>query len=485
MRPRVAGTWTGVGVAVAFGLLADAAIRVPPGLALTLGTWLAAGAIAWFARPRPRAWPFLAGAVVVGAFLALRTSPVLLGLDLLGATALLCVAASFCRSGAPARTTTRSYLVRAAITPLEALPDGVSSLAGPPARELSGRASARAIARAAILIVPIAAILAILLGSADPVFKRYVYAPTIQPEIWPLHLFATLLGAVSLATLVAISLRGPTATDAAAQRSLSAGWVRTAEWVALLGVVDALFAVFVAIQFAVFFGGRTRVLQDEGLTYAQYARGGFWQLLGAAAIGGSVLAFAWHALPRPASSRTRRLFLGLGLTLVALVGVVLVSAFQRLAMYEDAYGLTQLRILVHTTIVGLAVLFACVVVALLRWRASWLPTAGVAIVTVAVLSLNIINIDARIAAGNIERAAQGHRLDTGTLSQLSPDAIPTMFDALDTLPAADRAAVQGILACRARDLAEAPPSGWAGSNRSRSRAETALASLPPTACRGA
>jgi Domain of unknown function (DUF4173) len=350
VSPRLAGTWAGVAVAVAFGLLADAATRVPPGIALTLGTWLAAGAIAWFARPRPRAWPFLAGAIVLGAFFSLRASSLLLGLDLLGATALLCVAASFGQGGAPSRTTARSYLIRAAFTPVEALPDGISSLVGPPARELSGRASPRAIARAAVLILPVAAVLAILLGSADPVFKRYVHAPTIQPDVWPLHLVATIVGAVALGTLVAISRRYSTVVDAAAQRSLSAGWVRPPEWIGLLVVVDALFAIFVVIQFAVFFGGRTRVLEEAGLTYAQYARGGFWQLLGAAAIAGSVLVFSWHSLPRPASRRTRRLFLVLALTLVALVGVVLVSAFRRLTLYEDAYGLTQLRILVHTTI---------------------------------------------------------------------------------------------------------------------------------------
>jgi hypothetical protein len=482
VRPRLAGTWAGVAVAVAFGLLADAATRVPPGLALTLGTWLAAGAIVLFARPRPRAWAFLAGAVVLGTFFSLRTSPLLLGLDLLGAAALLCVGASFGQGGAPGRTTTRSYLARAAFAPLEALPDGISSLAGPPARELSGRASPRAIARATVLILPVAAVLAILLGSADPVFKRYVHAPAVGPDVWPLHLLATLVGVVSLATLVAISLRRSTVVDAAAQRSLSGSWVRPVEWVGLLLVVDALFAIFVVIQFAVFFGGRTRVLQEQGLTYAEYARGGFWQLLGAAAIAGSVLAFAWHALPRPASSRVRSLFLVLAFTLVALVGVVLVSAFRRLMLYEDAYGLTQLRILVHATIVGLALLFVCVVVALARWRSSWLPSAAVAIVTVAVVALNVWNVDAQVAASNIDRAVRGHGVDASTLSQLSFDAVPAMVDAIGTLPAADRAAVEGILACRAGDLGDAPPTGWAGANRARSEAREALATLELPHC---
>ena len=482
VRTRVAGTWAGVVVAIAFGLLADAAIRVPPGLALTLGTWLAALAIAWFSRPRPRAWPFLAGAVALGTCFSLRTSPVLLVLDLLGATASLCVAASFARSGDPARTTSRSYLMRGAASPFEALPDGISSLVGPPARELSGRASPRAIARAVLVIVPVSAAVAVLLGSADPVFRRYVHAPSIQPDLWPLHVVAVLIGAISLATLVAISLRRSATVDGAAQRSLSATWARTAEWAGLLVAIDVLFAIFVAIQFTVFFGGRTHVLQQAGLTYAEYARSGFWQLLGAAGIAGSALAFAWHALPRPTPASTRRLFLALGVTLVALVGVVLVSAFKRLTLYEDAYGLTHLRILVQTTIVGLAAMAACVVIALVRWRASWLPTAAVAIITVAVMSLNVVNIDARIASSNIERALVGDGIDPETLSQLSPDAVPVMVGALGTLSEPDRAAVSQVLACDAADLADEPAPGWAGANRSRLAAERALATVALPDC---
>jgi hypothetical protein len=225
-------------------------------------------------------------------------------------------------------------------------------------------------------------------------------------------------------------------------------------------------------------------LQAEGLTYAEYARSGFWQLLGAAAIGGAALAFAWHALPRPASRRVRRLFLVLGITLVALVGVVLVSAFRRLTLYEDAYGLTYLRVLVQTTIVGLGALFACVIVGLVRWRASWLPTAAVAIVTIAVVALNVANIDARIATSNIERAMRDDRIDAQTLTDLSTDAVPAMVDSLDRLSPAARSDVANILACDRATLEAAPSTGWAGLNRSRTVALDALATVTLPPCDG-
>ena len=51
-----------------------------------------------------------------------------------------------------------------------------------------------------------------------------------------------------------------------------------------LGVLDALFLAFVAVQATVLFGGHAHVLETEGLTYAEYARQGFWQLLWVSAL---------------------------------------------------------------------------------------------------------------------------------------------------------------------------------------------------------
>ena len=56
------------------------------------------------------------------------------------------------------------------------------------------------------------------------------------------------------------------------------------EWAVPLGVLDALFLAFVAVQATVLFGGHRHVLETEGLTYAEYARQGFWQLLWVSAL---------------------------------------------------------------------------------------------------------------------------------------------------------------------------------------------------------
>src|SRR5207237_8333932 len=52
----------------------------------------------------------------------------------------------------------------------------------------------------------------------------------------------------------------------------------------VLGALDALFAAFVAVQFRSAFGGAAFVERTTGLTYAAYARRGFFELVVVAAL---------------------------------------------------------------------------------------------------------------------------------------------------------------------------------------------------------
>lgn len=481
--PRVRGTWAGLALALGFGILADAAVGAPPGVAMTLGCCVAVVAIQMLAKPRRATVPFLAAGVVLGGFFVVRASSTLAVLDLIGVVALLFAATSFGRSGDPAATTFRSYAMRATLAPFGAVPDGARSLTDTPSDAFSGhRTSLATVARLIMLVVPVALLLVLLFGTADPVFRRYVLTPLrFDPSSWPSHVLEVGAGAVALATLVAATRRTSPVGDAA-QQWLRVGWAGPLEWASLLVVVDALFAIFVAIQFTVFFGGRTRVLSEEGLTYAEYARSGFWQLLAAAGVAGGVLVFAWLALPRPSLVRARRTFLGLSLTLLGMVLVVLVSAYQRLSLYEEAYGFTPLRVLVHTTFVSLAALFACTIVALVRGRASWLPAAAVVIATVALIGVNVLNLDAFIARENLARAAGGAELDVAELWFLSADAVHPAIEARSALGDFDRERVDGFLSCMRDRLIAQEEAGWAGVNLSRASALAELRELTLPGC---
>lgn len=130
----------------------------------------------------------------------------------------------------------------------------------------------------------------------------------------------------------------------------------------VLGALLALYAVFCAVQFTFLFAGAGL---PAGYTYAQYARQGFFQLLAVAlinfAVFGVVLTYA--------RTRTRALTVML-VALLAATGVMLASAFVRLALYIVAYGLTWLR---FSSMAFIGLLAVVIVLALVRLREERLP----------------------------------------------------------------------------------------------------------------
>ncbi|HEX8084586.1 MAG TPA: DUF4173 domain-containing protein [Solirubrobacteraceae bacterium] len=193
--------------------------------------------------------------------------------------------------------------------------------------------------------------------------------------------------------------------------------LRTAEWAIPLAALDLLFAAFVAVQLTVLFGGDDRVLQTAGLTYAEYAREGYGQLLVAALL---TLALVGGALRW--ASGDRRLLRALLAVLCLLTGVVLASALHRLDLYQDAFGATRLRVTATATLLWLGAILALVVAALALDRTSFLPRTSLLTTVVAGLAFAAWNPDLRIAERNLARASP----DRAYLRTLSADARPAL-----------------------------------------------------------
>jgi hypothetical protein len=251
--------------------------------------------------------------------------------------------------------------------------------------------------------------------------------------------------------------------------------LRRWEWAMPLVILDVLFASFVAVQLTVLFGGRRHVLSTAGLTYAQYARQGFWQLLTVTALTLALVAVAVRKAARTneADRTIVRALLG---TLCVLALVIVASAIHRMSVYEQAYGFTRLRVFVIGTEFWLGAVLILVLGAGIRMSGSWLPQAVLASAVVAMLTLAVINPDAYIAKHNVDRYERTGQIDPAYLATLSADAFP----ALDRLPAALRA-------CALRDLAPAlratPADPWYEFNLDRSRARSVLAHYPVGPCR--
>ncbi|MGE5221429.1 MAG: DUF4153 domain-containing protein [Omnitrophica WOR_2 bacterium] len=306
-----------------------------------------------------------------------------------------------------------------------------------------------------LLALPVVAVLAALLAQADPVFSnrleivlKFLSIEKIGEYIF--RLVYILIGAYLLVGVFLYALFSSRKEKLTGQEKpwmpAFLGWLEAA--IVLLSV-DVLFAFFVGIQFRYFFGGQSNI-NVEGFTYAEYARRGFGELVAVAAI--SLLLFlSLSSLTRREQTRDRRVFSILGIGLVALVAVILVSALDRLILYEAAYGFSRFRTYTHVFLIWLGILLFITVALELLGRMRGFALAAALVCVGFGLSLNLVNVDAWIVRQNVARAQQGFELDTAYLATLSDDAVPALFEQFHSsgIPIKIHNQIGSVLACRA------------------------------------
>jgi hypothetical protein len=212
----------------------------------------------------------------------------------------------------------------------------------------------------------------------------------------------------------------------------------------LLALVDLLFAAFVWIQLRYLFGGEEWVQQVPGLTYSAYARRGFFELSAVAALVLPLLLVA-HWLLRAETRAHARTFALLAGAQVLLVLVMLVSAFERMRIYREEYGLTELRFYTTAFMLWLGVLLAIFVATVLRGRRDSFATATLATAGLALLLLHVVNPEAWIVRAN---ASLERPFDVRYALALSADAVPPLLETLPTLLPPQREALAAGLAER-------------------------------------
>ncbi|MDD9205139.1 DUF4173 domain-containing protein, partial [Georgenia sp. 10Sc9-8] len=210
-----------------------------------------------------------------------------------------------------------------------------------------------------------------------------------------------------------------------APRPVTRAW----EWLVPVGLVITLFAGFVVAQASAMWGGHDYVREVTGLSYAEYVHQGFGQLTVATALTLATIALTVRKAPRD-TARQRLLLRGaLGL-LGVLTLVVVASALFRMAVYQQAYGYTVLRVLVDAFELWLGLVVVMVLVAGIRWSGSWLPRAALASGAAILLVIGMANPEAWVARQNIERYEETGKIDTAYLSTLGPDAVPAITEGL-------------------------------------------------------
>ena len=418
-------------MAAGLGLLADLLLRETP-WGLNGAVWLTLLGIAGFRvvrRSDAAAWPFSL-AIAFAACFAWRASVVLL--VLCGLMFLVSIALPLVRDPRATGVVRHGLALLATLTGAGILaPVAIAELARRSRRSTPRAGRLVPLARGALFAVPFLLVFGALFSAADPVFEWYVGDVfDLVLERLPSHALMSLAFAwVALGLLFGLAVVRLPARPSAGP----VGRAGTEALVALL-LVDALFLLFLLVQVRTLFGGGELVETTLGLSYAEYAREGFFQLVAAAAVALSGLLAADWLVPMNSS---RRLFRAAAALLLLLVTAVLASAALRMRLYVSEYGLTELRLYTSAFMVWLAFVLAWFGGTVLRDRRERFMAGALAGLAIGILGLAALDPDATIVRLNAaplprdapvlpeESVAAG--FDARYAATLGPDAAPVLL----------------------------------------------------------
>ncbi len=459
-------TWAEVGLVVAAGFLGNIALRTSIATAaaslaiiLVIAAMFAGGRVF-----RKGTLGLVVLATLLLPWLTIRANPTLTAVTAAMIVALLAIAAGISMYGSVFDTSVREHASHVGSIVYEwmyglAMVQRLVALATKDQR-------ATPLLRGVAVAVPVLIVFTTLLASSDEVFARFLLIGNLPSLIG--HLLLTGVVAVGLFAFVsrrAHETRAP--SDPVNIRLLG-----PVEIMMILGGLVLLFGAFVVTQIVVAAGGASHVLETEGLTQADHARRGFFQLLWVAGLAVALVGTLRAVRVQDPERGTDR-FTPLALLTLVLTLVIAAISLQRLSLYVGSFGLTPLRVwaLAGAGAVAVAIVMFGVSIAGFRAERSWYPGAVLMLGVALVLGLNVANPEAIVAEYNMNHSAV---LDTYSLTNLSDDAVTTIIAELDTLPQAERADVTSRLCVR---LDRQTSYGFLEYNRSSSSADAALDAL--------
>lgn len=200
--------------------------------------------------------------------------------------------------------------------------------------------------------------------------------------------------------------------------------------ITILIMICLVYSLFTFIQFTYLFGSLSHVL-PKNITYAAYARRGFWELVAVTLINLTILLTNIN-LTDKTNNKTNIPIRFLNCFLIFCTVIMLFSAHFRMSLYEKVYGYTYLRFFTHTFMLYIFVLLLIVFVKVWYEKLS-LAKHYLIISLIAYTLLNFSNVDSFIANKNIERYHETGKLDIYYLSNLSYEAVPQMVKLLPEL----------------------------------------------------
>lgn len=263
---------------------------------------------------------------------------------------------------------------------------------------------------------------AILLSSADPVFKKLI--ADLLPQITGRSILSIF---VSIVLVFIFSARLKVYLD----KEASFNFISFYELFMPILAVVLLFGSFIFVQAKYLFGSHTYI-QEFGLTYSEYVRKGFTELLITALLG-SIISYLTTIRNRLFDNKNHEVYIKiLNSILVLELFFMLASAFMRDKIYVDTYGYTRVRVIGGVFLIWLAInlLMLLVLNVIKKFPEKYLFATVSYVAFILVIGLNITNVDAFIIKQNIPHTEYSSK-DYFYTNILSEDAISGWKDSIN------------------------------------------------------
>lgn len=371
------------------------------------------------------------------------------------------------------------YFLLAVLVPFRMLGRGLSTVSklGQIHSTVKNRETWIRVLKGIVMAVPILIIFGALFSQADLAFSQFlgnfihIHISERSIQYLVLLAFAFIAGLSFLSYIFfpkQVAVAAPAEAIPAVQPS------RSVEVLVFLGLIGLLFLLFIGFQLTYLFGGEANIT-SWGFTYADYARRGFFELLAVAIL--SLLVLLASENYAGAEGKKGKHFLVPALVLVTEVVVVIISAFKRLSLYIDAYGLTEQRFYVAGFIVLLLVLFILLAIKFVKAKPENFFTFGTLLTMVTFVAiLNLMNPDSYIANSNLKQYNQTGKIDAYYVGHLSHDATPQKLELYKKVKDENKGLLQQLLQVEKAKL-QNNSAHWQSFNFSRTRALKLLETL--------
>lgn len=194
--------------------------------------------------------------------------------------------------------------------------------------------------------------------------------------------------------------------------------------ISFLAAICVCYGLYLFSQLAYFFSAFRGFLPDEEITYAQYARKGFFEMCLIAVIN-LCMVFLSLFIAKKKDGKVCHGVKALTTFIGVFTLIIIATAISKMVLYIDAYGMTQLRLTTSAFMVFLTVVFISVILRIYIRQINVVKTALLAAGCI-VLLLGVANVNKVCAEYNYEsyRSGKLKTIDVTALYDLGDEGIP-------------------------------------------------------------